>query len=89
MLHWKRQNSRILHNPGEAIVPLVSLGEIKLDSAPGHDGVKYSDLKTLNDSMLTGEEPAGRRDCSMAILPKPPKDHKKRKGYRIITMYNV
>jgi hypothetical protein len=71
------------------------------DSTPGPDGVKYSDIKCLdikgkaeiakqvNGAIMKGEIPTDWRDCNMAVLPKPNKDHTKLNGYRIITMANV
>jgi hypothetical protein len=78
-----------------------ALGKITKDSTPGPDGVRYSDLKSLDDegkaklsslintSLMNGEVPTDWRDCNLAILPKPGKDHTKLKGYRVITMSNV
>ena len=49
-----------------------------------------SEIASLIDKSLTaGEIPTDWRDCNLAILPKPSKDHSKLKGYRIITMSNV
>ena len=71
------------------------------DSAPGPDGVKYSVLKAMgdkdkiklleiiNESLTSGVVTKDLRECCMAILPKPMKDHSRLKGYRIITMANV
>jgi hypothetical protein len=78
-----------------------TLGKIAKDSTPGPDGVRYSDLKNLSDegkekmvtlinkSLMEGDVPTEWRDCNLAILPKPCKDHTKLKGYRVITMSNV
>ncbi|KAI8516617.1 hypothetical protein Bbelb_051980 [Branchiostoma belcheri] len=77
------------------------LQKIRKDTTPGPDGVMYSDLKKfdansmvklthlIDESMRLGKIPNDWRDCNMAILPKPNKDHSVLKGYRIITMSNV
>ena len=71
------------------------------DSAPGPDGVRYPRVKALsreekkilardiNQSMMSGKVEEHERDCRMAVLPKPFKDHFLLKGYRIITMANI
>jgi hypothetical protein len=73
------------------------LGKIRKDSTPGPDGVKYSDvwkldmddkcaiLELINKTMTDGKIPADWRDCNLAVLPKPNKDHTKLKCYRVIT----
>lgn len=79
----------------------TTLRGIGKDSAPGPDRVRYSSLKSMspddktklleviNESLTTGTVRKDLRDCCMAILPKPMKDHSRLKGYRIITMANV
>ena len=71
------------------------------ESAPGPDGVSYSDLKTLgdqdhqsltnmlNDSFATHEIPDEWLDSHLGPVPKPDKDHTSIKGYRIVTMQNT
>ena len=71
------------------------------DSAPGPDGVKYSDLKTLNEeemqtlsdmlnrSLAEQEIPEEWLDSHLAPVPKPDKDRTSIKGYRIVTMQNT
>ena len=105
---WEEVNERLAANPEQGTEPPVTLQEvetilanIRKDTSPGPDGVKYSDLKKLdragkeelasliNGSMQVGEIPDDWRDCSMAVLPKPGKNHTILKGYRMITMSNV
>ena len=71
------------------------------ESAPGPDGVKYSDLKTLNDqdlhcltdqlnqSIAEQKIPEEWLDSHLAPVPKPDKDRTSIKGYRIVTMQNT
>ena len=67
------------------------------ESAPGPDGVRYSDLKTLgeedhqcltnmlNNNFATHEIPDEWLDSHLGPVPKPDKDHTSIKGYRIVT----
>ena len=71
------------------------------DSAPGPDGVKYSDIKTLdeqdmqsltdllNESLNNQEIQDEWLDSHLAPVPKPDKDKTSIKGYRIVTMQNT
>ena len=71
------------------------------DSAPGPDGVKYTDLKnltdddlqsltnTLNDSYANQDIPDEWLDSHLAPVPKPDKDHTSIKGYPIVTIQNT
>ena len=71
------------------------------ESAPGPDGIKYSDLKTLNEQELQDlttmlnnsldnqEIPNEWLDSHSAPVPKPYKDRTSIKGYRIVTMQNT
>ena len=71
------------------------------ESAPGPDGEKYSDLKTLNcqelhchtdqltKSLAEKEIPEEWLDSRLAQVPKPDKDCTSIKGYRIVTMQNI
>jgi hypothetical protein len=73
---------------------------IRKDTAPGPDGVRYTDIKAMEGDMVKvvehidtsmgeGTLPDTWSDCLMAVLPKPAKNHTALKGYRIITMANV
>ena len=67
-------------------------------SAPGPDGVRYSQIKTLeegnlcefasklNDSIWSGVIPDDWLYSHLAAIPKPDKDSTKTAAYRIITM---
>ncbi len=80
---------------------MAVLRATRKDSAPGPDGVRYPKVKSLpreqkeeftkyiNKSMMMGTVEEHERDCRMAVLPKPFKDHLLLKGYRIITMANI
>ena len=71
------------------------------NSAPGPDGVKYEDLKTLssqdmqsltntlNNSLAEQNIPEDWLDSHLAPVPKPGKDKTSIKGYRIVTMQNT
>ena len=71
------------------------------ESAPGPDGIKYSDLKALNeqemqdltsmlnDSLENQAIPDEWLDSHLAPVPKPEKDRTSIKGYRIVTMQNT
>ena len=88
------------HMPIKADV-LKSVIATSSDSAPGPDGVKYTDLRslsdddlqsltnTLNDSYANQDIPDEWLDSHLAPVPKPDKDHTSIKGYRIVTMQNT
>ena len=71
------------------------------ESAPGPDGIKYSDLNSLNeqemqdltsmlnDSLENQAIPDEWLDSHLAPVPKPEKDRTSIKGYRIVTMQNT
>ena len=101
-------DQRLLQETGMPADPPVTLEELEStlqaipkDSAPGPDGVRYSDLKAMsieekikllsiiNSSLQEGHLDDDLRDCRMVVLPKPMKDHCQLKGYRIITMANA
>ena len=79
------------------------IANIAKDTTPGPDRVTYSRLKSVaDDEMLLselvdvinitlkeGEIPEDWRDCNLSVIPKPNKNHRVLKGYRIITMANV
>ena len=70
-------------------------------TAPGPDGVRYSDIRNLSDedktelfelyqeSFSSGSVPEDWTHSFLKALPKPGKDHKKLNGYRILTMQNT
>ena len=71
------------------------------DTAPGPDGVRYSDIRDLSEedkkelfdlyqeSFASGNVPEDWTHSFLKALPKPGKDHKKLNGYRILTMQNT
>ena len=71
------------------------------DGAPGPDGIKAPTLKSLPEETLahltksygkswqTGSIPSEWTDAFLAPVPKPGKNHKLLKGYRIIVMQNL
>ena len=71
------------------------------DTAPGPDGVRYSDIRNLSEedkkelfdlykeSFSDGKVPDDWTHSFLKALPKPGKDHKKLNGYRILTMQNT
>ena len=91
---------RIPHTPIKTDV-LKRVITTSSDSAPGPDGVKYTDLKNLsdadlqsltnmlNDSYASQAIPDEWLDSHLAPVPKPDKDHTSIKGYRIVTMQNT
>ena len=91
---------RIPHTPIKTDV-LKRVITTSTDSAPGPDGVKYTDLKNLsdadlqsltnmkNDSNASQAIPDEWLDSHLAPVPKPDKDHSSIKGYRIVTMQNT
>lgn len=76
---------------------------ITKDTTSGLDKVVYSDLKTMaenkemlndlleaiNSTLNEGSIPFDWQDCNLSVLPKPDKDHRVLKGYRVITMVNI
>ena len=105
---WEEINQLILDSEAECQDPVVTdeelnsiLKSVTKDSAPGPDGVRYSNVKqmtdneraelaeVINESLRGGTIPEGWGDCQLTVLPKPMKDHTILKGYRIITMANV
>ena len=71
------------------------------DSSPGPDGVRYSHMKELGDdalekmaqsfnsSLRTGEVPEEWLHSYLMPLPKPGKDIRELRGFRIITLQNT
>ena len=92
-----------LLEPHEEIKEETLLKVIKqaTNSAPGPDGVKYTDLKALDDqdmqkltemlnkSLEEHNIPDDWLDSHLAPVPKPNKDRTSIKGYRIVTMQNM
>ena len=90
----------IPHTPIKADI-LKRVITTSTDSAPGPDGVKYTDLKNLNNDDLQSltnmlnnsyanqDIPDEWLDSHLAPVPKPDKDHTSIKGYRIVTMQNT
>ena len=92
-----------LLEPNEEIKKETLLKVIKqaTNSAPGPDGVKYTDLKALDDqdmqkltemlnkSLEEHSIPDDWLDSHLAPVPKPNKDRTSIKGYRIVTMQNT
>ena len=88
------------HQPisSEAVKTLISQAD---ESSPGPDGIKYSDLGTLdeeelealtellNDSLADHAIPEDWLDSHLSPVPKPEKDPTSIKGYRIVTMQNT
>jgi ribonuclease HI len=72
-----------------------------LNSAPGPDGIRYSDIKNLtdddmeclaselNESIQNGTIREEWLHSTLVPLKKPGKNHKQINGYRIITMQNT
>ncbi|KXJ05978.1 RNA-directed DNA polymerase from mobile element jockey, partial [Exaiptasia diaphana] len=46
-------------------------------------------VEAINTTLKEGEIPEDWRDCNLSVIPKPHKDHRLLKGYRVITMANV